>query len=342
MSEQIKLDAARLSDIAVQIKQVSSRLEDVENKISQALTALDWEVRSKEDIEGNINDIKNNLVRQRENLNAMTGVIERASDKTNEINADLTRVALSIVTAVLASVSVFNPIGKIGVISYLTGVKDWLTNVTGGGENDSNNTENAEGNGISGGVGNSGNETDSYSVSDEEYFKIMRQRYDNTLSSTNRKSFKGNCGAFTFQQLKAQGIVNEERPDSGLGKDYYAYWSNKSSTSTGYQVEAIGSGNALNELISRHPDELIENVVVSFDYDGKNYKSQAGHVLLISKISKGYVYYMESQSGKFWNLKERYDGKDFQSFSEGEPLKLTLDEFQRQYPNMNGAVHFYK
>lgn len=165
----------------------------------------------------------------------------------------------------------------------------------------------------------------------------MNQRYMRLLTNTGRTSFSGACSAFVYRQLWDQGIFDLNR-DAGVasGKDYYRVWGQKSMTSTGYRVDSYGGRNALLELINANEGKTLNNIVISFDYDGRNYLSKEhGHVMLISEIRDGKVYYMESASGRLYNL-------NGQSYSEGEPICLSINDFLRQYPNMNGAIYFHK
>lgn len=165
----------------------------------------------------------------------------------------------------------------------------------------------------------------------------MRERYQRLLKNTNRVSFSGACSAFVYRQLWDQGILDINR-DGGVqsGKNYYRVWSQKSTTSTGYSVDTYGGSNALKDLMRANVGKTLKNIAISFDYDGKNYLSREhGHVMLISEIRDGKVYYMESAAGRLYNLNGR-------AYAEGEPICLSLSDFLKQYPNMNGAVHFYK
>lgn len=169
---------------------------------------------------------------------------------------------------------------------------------------------------------------------DKELLAEMEVRYQK-LREERGYSFNGACGAFTFRQLKDQGIV-EDGEGVKLGKDYYKVWTQRGVTSTGYKVESYSANQGgLDALISAHPDEFIKNVAVSFNYDGKNYTSSAGHVLLITEIRNGQVFFSESAAGKLYNL----DGRKYE---EGEPLVLSTSDFKKQYPGINGVVHFYQ
>lgn len=165
----------------------------------------------------------------------------------------------------------------------------------------------------------------------------MSERYRRLLQETGRTSFNGACSAFVYQQLRVQGIVSYNG-DAGIGsgKDYYAVWSQRGYTSTGYRAETYGGVNGLRDLLNTNPGQVIKNVAVSFNYDGANYLSREhGHVMLISEIRDGKVYFMESAAGSLYNL----DGR---AYAEGEPVCLSVNDFLRQYPNMNGVVHFHK
>lgn len=177
----------------------------------------------------------------------------------------------------------------------------------------------------------------------EEICAEMEARYQRMLEVTKRTSFSGACSAFVYRQLCDIGVF-ELNKDSGIaaGKDYYSVWSKKSTTSTGYSIESYGydetaKNNPLQDLINAHQGETLENIVVSFNYDGKNYMDKKyGHVMLITAIKDGNVYYMESADGALWNVNPN------QKYKEGEPICLSVSDFMKQYPNMNGVVHFYK
>lgn len=177
----------------------------------------------------------------------------------------------------------------------------------------------------------------------EEICAEMEARYQRTLEVTTRTSFSGACSAFVYRQLCDVGVF-ESGKDSGVaaGKDYYSVWSKKSTTSTGYSIESYGydetaKNNPLQNLINAHHGETLENIVVSFNYDGKNYTNEKyGHVMLITAIKDGNVYYMESADGSLWNVNPN------QTYKEGEPICLSVSDFMKQYPKMNGVVHFYK
>ncbi len=173
----------------------------------------------------------------------------------------------------------------------------------------------------------------------EELMQEMSDRYERILKNTKKKSFNGKCSAFVYQQLKDQGIFGSKDPGCAHGKDYYATWSKKKQTSTGAPVTTYGSdknSTGLEKLIEASGGKPIKNVAVSFPavYPYTNAQnSVSGHVMLISEIRDGNVYFMESADGRLWFL-------DNTPYKEGQPMVLPVDKFLKQYPKMNGVVHF--
>lgn len=158
----------------------------------------------------------------------------------------------------------------------------------------------------------------------------MQERYQRLIAISTRKTYDGFCGAFVFQQLKDQGILNGGVPV--YGKDYYSHFASQSKTSTGYSIESYGEKNGLTNLLNANQGKILRNIVVSFDPYGRIYPSGAGHVMLITQIKDGKVYYMDN--GSIYPDGTRH--------KEGVPACQSLEEFLRRYPNMNGVVHFYK
>lgn len=173
----------------------------------------------------------------------------------------------------------------------------------------------------------------------EELMQEMSDRYNRLISKSKKKSFNGRCSAFVYQQLKDQGIFGAKDPGCAHGKDYYATWSKKKTTSTGAKVTAYGSdknSTGLEKLIAASGGKPIKNVAVSFPavYPYTNAQnSVSGHVMLISEIRDGNVYFMESANGRLWFL-------DNTPYKEGQPMVLPVDKFLKQYPKMNGVVQF--
>lgn len=160
--------------------------------------------------------------------------------------------------------------------------------------------------------------------------KEMQERYQRLIAISIRKTYDEACGAFVFQQLKDQGILDGGVPENG--KDYYSHFAPQSKTSTGYSIESYGGKNGLTNLLNANQGKTLRNIVVSFDPYGRIYPSAAGHVMLITQIKDGKVYYMDNGSTY----------PDGTKHKEGAPVCQSVEEFLRRYPNMNGVVHFYK
>lgn len=175
----------------------------------------------------------------------------------------------------------------------------------------------------------------------DEICSEMKARYQRTLEATNRTSFSGACSAFVYRQLRDAGVFGSKDSGVASGKDYYKVWGKKAKTSTGYQIESYGydpnaKNNPLEDLISAHSGETLNNIVVSLDQRKGFFPSEHGHVMLITAIQDGNVFFMESQSGSFHALK---NGK---AYAEGDPLVLPINDFLKQYPSMNGVIRFHK
>ena len=168
----------------------------------------------------------------------------------------------------------------------------------------------------------------------------MSARYERVLKNTGRKSFNGACGAFVYQQLRDIGVFGKKDSGVAYGKDYYKVWSKKASTSTGYKIESYAAKNGENPLsallASHSAKEPLTNIVISFDQAKGFYPDSAGHVMLITAIQDGQVYFMESSAGSLHQLAGRA------KYKEGQPLQLSVEDFIKQYQHMNGLVHFYQ
>lgn len=171
-----------------------------------------------------------------------------------------------------------------------------------------------------------------------EFDRIQRQQMQdryNQLVAKRGSGFYGKCGAYTYQQLVDKGIASNGE-GVALGKDYYATWTARGTTKTGYSVESYGGTSGLDSLVAAHKGETISNIAVSFNQYKNIYPSSVGHVLLIDKIIDGKVYFSENSNGSLWSLPERT------KYVAGEPLCLTIEQFKKQYPQMNGVVYFHK
>lgn len=154
--------------------------------------------------------------------------------------------------------------------------------------------------------------------------------YSQALSMSGRDSFHGACNLATAYSLKAVGVYSGGLDYSGSGNSWYDYFSDLSGkkTSGGYTITTVAGSDCLNKIADTYGD--VENVVVSYGTGGT---SGANHVLYISAVKSGLVYYTDSFS--YYGL-----------HSEGGGCAQTIDDFNSIYCGMNGypygAVIFSK
>lgn len=130
----------------------------------------------------------------------------------------------------------------------------------------------------------------------------------NTYSSILNKDYKHQCGVLTRNQLELQGIVYEgvtgiegkryasnlfENRQDFLKDGYYAI---------GYSCDSSNQKSVFDNLVNENNGNL-SNLVISFNTGG-SFPSDFGHVMLVSKISDGNVYFMDNfDSG--WGVKTK-------------------------------------
>lgn len=122
--------------------------------------------------------------------------------------------------------------------------------------------------------------------------------YGSVLKTADGWGYRHLCGVLTRNQLEAQGIVDiaktncvgkgyaknlYEKQDSVLNDDYYAI---------GYKCNSSNQKNIFDNLVKEKNGNL-SNLIISFS-PGGSFPNAAGHVMLISKISDGNVYFMDN------------------------------------------------
>ena len=157
----------------------------------------------------------------------------------------------------------------------------------------------------------------------------INTRYKNLPNSKSKKGFKHKCGALTFQQLYAMGIVKSGE-SADFAKDYASVLAAKGKTSKGYICSGYTGNDALDKLLAANKGKLpITNIVCSFEKGG-NIPSNAGHALLISKIDEaGNVYFVDNTKA-----------------SNYKAVCLSLKDFKAFYfkkgSNCSGVTHLHK
>lgn len=153
--------------------------------------------------------------------------------------------------------------------------------------------------------------TNTTTTNKQKILDEINKRYKNLPNSKSGKGFAGKCGALVYQQLKDMGIVKSGE-STNYGKDYAKVLMNKGKTSTGYTCTGYKGDNAFDTLLSKNKLPLT-NIVCSFGKGG-NFKSDAGHVMLITKIDEaGNVYFVDNTKASNYKA-VCMSMKDFKAF----------------------------
>lgn len=161
----------------------------------------------------------------------------------------------------------------------------------------------------------------------EEIMADMQLRY-NALREERGKSYSGVCTAFVYQQLGSLGVITRSvDPSVAEGRQWYGLWSTRSTTTTGYQVNPYSS---LDELLNAHSNEYLTNIVLSFNQRPGYYGHSAGHIVLITAIKDGNVYFMDNGT------------MNSGLYQAETPSVLTIEQFKKCYPYENGVIHYTK
>ena len=153
--------------------------------------------------------------------------------------------------------------------------------------------------------------------------------YKKALSLKGWSSFYGYCNIAAAYQLLAKGVYTGSSPDyQGGGNQWYYDYKDTKKTSGGYNVITIGGSDCIDRLIETYGDNLT-NIAVSYGTGGS---SGSTHVVVISAIIDGYVYFTDSF--RYWNSPE------------GGCRVWSVSEFKSAYRRMNGnpygLVYFSK
>lgn len=162
-----------------------------------------------------------------------------------------------------------------------------------------------------------------------ELISQVESDYKKALSLKGWSSFYGYCNIAVAYQLLAKGVYTGSEPDyQGGGSDWYYDYTDKKSTSGGYNVVTIGGAGCIDELVNKYGDNIY-NIAVSYGTGGT---SGSTHVVVISAIIDGEVYFTDSF---------RYG-----SSPEGGCRVWSLSFFKSEYKRMNGnpygLVYFSK
>ena len=173
--------------------------------------------------------------------------------------------------------------------------------------------------------------TSAYTYSDAEMFMSgITSDYSSALARAGRTSFHGSCNLATAYQLLVKGVFSGGLDYYGGGDTWYSYYSGITArnpsyrTSGGYYAVTYGGADCLASLIADYGSD-IRYVAYSLGTGGT---SGPTHVMLISGIINGYVYFADS-FGYYYNGYHE----------EGAAMRMPLSEFISAYVKMNGYPH---
>ncbi|MCR5781310.1 MAG: dockerin type I repeat-containing protein [Clostridia bacterium] len=164
----------------------------------------------------------------------------------------------------------------------------------------------------------------------EMFMSTITSDYSSALARAGRSSFHGYCNLATAYQLLVKGVYSGGLDYSGGGDTWYSYYSGITArnpsyrTSGGYYVVTYGGSDCLASLIADYGSD-IRNVAYCLGTGGT---SGTTHVMLISGLINGYVYFADS-FGYYYNGYK----------SEGTAMRMPLSEFISAYVKMNGYPH---
>ncbi len=126
MADQIKLETIGLGQALFTISQLENDIQSTRSGVSSVINDLDWEVRSKEQIDNILNEVCKDLSAQRESLEGMKTAFQTAITRSDDFNSEFVREAAGIITAIIAVLSTTFPASTNSVVQTLSGIKDWL------------------------------------------------------------------------------------------------------------------------------------------------------------------------------------------------------------------------
>ncbi|MBE6544456.1 MAG: hypothetical protein E7675_08655, partial [Ruminococcaceae bacterium] len=175
---------------------------------------------------------------------------------------------------------------------------------------------------------------DSFAYTDKFDENVLEEKITDVYTDIRNArgySYKGYCGTFIIDQLKALKIGYLSNGGSLNGNKWFVNLKS-GVTSYGYTQIKYEGNNCLYDIVEANEGCAVYNIVISFTYQlGYSYeKPGAGHALLIYAISDGYVYFTENFT--------------FDGIKEGGMIKLSLidfyERFNADYGVAIGAVHF--
>ena len=292
----ILLNVDVLSEAKGQAIGLKGDTESLMQRVQQIKSSLNWEVLAKENIDGNLQTIINNLNEQIQFMDAAAKVCDIAADEAVEGN-----------TTVIAKIAqlIFTIKGILGntlattagaVIGGIVGAAvAFIGNILSSANSSvapssvgtgSNSTNVASTDGVLAGTREERIATANKNLQDT-YNKLAQDK----MAEGKDPAYEQLCGNLTKDQLKMQGLISD-KDKTWNGKDIASYFANKGTTSTGAKCTSY---NSIDDLLNSN-SEPITNVVCSFNKGGWVTSEQYGHGMLISRIEDGNVYFMDNRS----------------------------------------------
>ena len=168
--------------------------------------------------------------------------------------------------------------------------------------------------------------------------RILQQitdTYQLALTSSNRYSFRGYCGAFVNWHVYLLGITNTVPTVNG--NQQYDFYAKQTVTSGGFAVEALPARKysmkeALN-FLTENGTVNVYNLIAGFQYTNTTAGLKYGHAVFIHAVIDGMVYFSESYSTNFLGT----------YYPEGAPIVCSIDRFCKYYggwTTYEGMIHF--
>ena len=163
----------------------------------------------------------------------------------------------------------------------------------------------------------------------KEYIGNLQEYFEQLKKKTGETSYKHLCGALTSDQLKFKGLMTDDgRTASGKDLARSIFETDcvpDGHTKNGYEVNPSNVVDTFESVIKQNHGSL-ENLVISFDKGG-GFSSTHGHVMLVSKIEDGHVYFVDDTNHSIVNGK--YGA-----------VSMTVPEFEEKYLQNNHNPNF--
>ena len=170
---------------------------------------------------------------------------------------------------------------------------------------------------------------------EDRMLQQITDTYQLALTSSNRYSFRGYCGAFVNWHVYLLGITTTV--STANGNQQYDIYAKQTVTSGGFAVEALSAQQysmkeALN-VLTENGTVNVYNLIAGFQRTNTTAGRKYGHAVFIHAVIDGMVYFSESYSTNFLGT----------YYPEGTPIVCTIEQFCKYYggwTTYEGMIHF--